>query len=290
MKYQLSNNIMRQDDLRAAFNELAVSTFQVSFEEWYQKGYWSERNVPYGLFDQGRLVTSVSVNHMELLYRERSYRYIQLGTVMTDRAYRNQGLCGELMKTVLTEWTPFCDSIFLFANRNVLDFYPRFGFEKQKYYQYSMPVRQRAKQARQLNIDNPDDLTILSVNYAKTNPFSILQVTEDFGLLMFHCLKWMKNCIYYSQETEAVMIGKTGGNILHCYDIYCRKGQDFADVISRFVPADVEKIVFGFTPNEDLGDFEIEESCDEDSTLFVLKGKDSMFEREKLMFPMLFHT
>ena len=35
-------NYKDNDALRKSFNELAMKTFDISFEDWYQNGYWGE--------------------------------------------------------------------------------------------------------------------------------------------------------------------------------------------------------------------------------------------------------
>lgn len=43
MNYRLyrGKEVMLCDGLRIAFNTLAEKTFQLSFEHWYQDGYWT---------------------------------------------------------------------------------------------------------------------------------------------------------------------------------------------------------------------------------------------------------
>lgn len=49
---------------------------------------------------------------------------------MTDVKYRDQGLLRIIMEKVIAEWKDKCELIYLFANDSVLDFYPKFGFDK----------------------------------------------------------------------------------------------------------------------------------------------------------------
>lgn len=44
--------------------------------------------------------------------------------------YRNQGLSGKLMNHIIEVYEQEYNFIYLFANESVLDFYPKFGFEK----------------------------------------------------------------------------------------------------------------------------------------------------------------
>ena len=130
MKYKLEKNVRDTAPVRNAFNALAMQTFQLSFEGWYENGCWSQRYQPYTLMDGGTAAANVSVNLMKTRWNGQIKNYIQLGTVMTHPAYRNQGLSRYLIEEIFRDWEERCDGFYLFANETVLDFYPRFGFRR----------------------------------------------------------------------------------------------------------------------------------------------------------------
>ena len=121
-------NIRDDAALRSSFNRLAEKTFDLNFENWYQNGYWKENYIPYAAVREGQVIANVSVNPMTFSENGILHHYIQLGTVMTDSAFRGQGLCRLLMEAVEKDWADRAEAIYLFANDTVLDFYPRFGF------------------------------------------------------------------------------------------------------------------------------------------------------------------
>lgn len=45
-KYNLKTRYQDNDQLRGSFNHLAMDVFNLSFEEWYQSGYWREKYIP----------------------------------------------------------------------------------------------------------------------------------------------------------------------------------------------------------------------------------------------------
>ncbi|KTD10605.1 hypothetical protein Lgra_1571 [Legionella gratiana] len=55
----------QDEQKRAAFNHLAVKTFDLSFGEWYQSSYWRDKYIPYTLFDGEHAIANVSVNIMD---------------------------------------------------------------------------------------------------------------------------------------------------------------------------------------------------------------------------------
>lgn len=65
MKYKLEKNVRDTAPVRNAFNALAMQTFQLSFEGWYENGCWSQRYQPYTLMDGGTAAANVSVNLMK---------------------------------------------------------------------------------------------------------------------------------------------------------------------------------------------------------------------------------
>lgn len=277
------------DGLRIAFNTLAEKTFQLSFEHWYQDGYWTESNLPYTLFDGNTAVANVSVNRMELLWQGKQRHYIQLGTVMTDPAYRNRGLARFLMREVLQDWESRCDGMFLFANESVLDFYPRFGFQMQAEYEFRAAVENPAGSARRLNLSLPQDRELLERRYAATNPYSALQVICNFGLLMFYCGSFLKDCVYYEPTSDAIVIAEQEGKVLHCLDAFCNAGMALSEVIRLAAPPGTESVVLGFPPM-DASPYQAEPVAKGSDALFVLQNKENPFAQQKLRFPELAHT
>ena len=289
MPYQLCKNVMCDDRKREAFNALAGQTFDLSFEDWYRNGYWTQTNIPYTLFDNEKAISNISVNRMELVWQGQRFNYIQLGTVMTDISYRRQGLSRLIMNEIMSDWKDHCDGIFLFANESVLEFYPKFGFERQLQYRYSLTVENTAGNARKLDMDRLQDRKLLEEYYRKTNPFSQLQAVNNFGLLMFYCGSFMKDNVYYSSQCDAVMIAERNENVLVCFDIFCDAGKGFMEILTSMAPVGVDTIDIRFTPETEY-QYEISPDHNDDDALFVLKSKGNIFKDNKIVFPEISHT
>lgn len=290
MGFYLSKEVMRNDSLRQAFNALAMKTFGLSFEAWYQKGYWSESNMPYTIFDGEKAIANVSVNQLKILCQGMVYHGIQLGTVMTDESYRSQGLSRRIMEQVKADWEEKSDFIFLFANDSVLDFYPKFGFEQRAQYRFETGIVRPSGLARKLNMDSPDDRQMLKHYYQKTNPFSKIQVIDNYGLLMFYCASFMKDCVYYSQEYDAVVIAEQEQDRLKYFDVYCGEGNNLRVILSSIARTGAKTLELEFTPCDDSC-FDVTWCEGDDDTLFVLsKGRDTVLDRERILFPLISHT
>lgn len=302
MKYRLNKNVMTGEKSRAAYNALATKTFGISFEQWYQDGFWRQSHTPYTLFDGELAIANISVNQMNIEYQGKGRSYIQLGGVMTEEAYRNQGLSRYLMEQVLADWMEEVDAIFLLANRNVVDFYPKFGFCLEKQYTYEMKVTKEMQDFRQSNLHvegnvkkldmkNAADVALLREYYGKKNPYSKLQAVNGFSLLMFYCGSYFKDFIYYIPETDAVVIAEKDGNTLQCYDVYCDEKQMMQAGQQLLAPLlqGIEKIQFCFTPKDTSG-MQEKEIDDPDDNLFVFSSKENIFAGDKLMIPEISHT
>ena len=77
---------------------------------------------------------------MELLNSGPRKRPHPLGTVMTDEAYRRQGLAKKLMDHVVNQYKDSCDGFYLFANLYAVDFYDKCGFSREMEYHYSVKM------------------------------------------------------------------------------------------------------------------------------------------------------
>lgn len=288
MEFALNKHIKENDALRKSFFDLAVKTFHLRFEDWYQNGYWTDQYIPYALVDQNQVIANASVNIIHTTWQKRPRRYLQIGTVMTDAAYRRRGLSRRLITEIISDWKDQSDGIYLFANKTVLDFYPKFGFQKATEYQYTIPVTAKKSDFRKLNMERESNRALLLRCYEKSNPFSQLPMIGNDGLLMFYCTGLMKNHVYYSREHDAVCIAEYNNGTLQCYDIFGSPKVSLETILSAISPPSTKQAVLGFTPKST-------EQCscakiEGENTLFVWKEKDNIFLNQKIMFPLLSHA
>lgn len=281
-----------QDDeiLRHRLDLLSQRTFGgLSFENWYRHGFWTEKCIPYAIFDDNKAIANIFACIFDLYVNNEKKRYIQLGTVMTEIDYRNNGLQRFLMKKVLEDWQNNCDAIFLLANDSVVNFYPKFGFIIEPEYHYSMPIVHKNGNVRKLDINNNHDFKLLLEKCKRPNPFSYFRMIDSHEFIMFHCIMFLSNSIYYSEDLKAIIVAKQKNETLFCYDVFCEEGQDLGGILSTIGDPEISKIVLGFTPKE-TENFNVSLSDEKDNAFFVLEGKDNIFKRNKLIFPMLCRT
>ena len=68
MNWHLEKKVRNNPAARKAFNELAIQVFQLSFESWYENGYWTDAYIPYTLMDGDTAAANISVNTMKTIW------------------------------------------------------------------------------------------------------------------------------------------------------------------------------------------------------------------------------
>ena len=112
---------------------------------------------------------------------------------------------------------------------------------------------------------------------------------SNLELLMFHCLTFLSNNIYYSEHYDAVVIAQYKHETILCYDIYTDSDYQMEDILGALVNGNKQKIVLGFTPQLKDG-FSVEEIREKDYHVFVLKDSEKIFESNKISLPLLSHA
>ncbi len=238
---------------RKSFFELAQQVFGIHFDSWYEKKYWTDKYIPFSYIDREKVIANVSVNFIDLLIGGELKRGIQIGTVMTHPDYRNLGLSKKLLNQVIEEYRGSYDMMYLFANKSVLDFYPKFGFKPLNETQFSInyiPSKDRSKSSiKRLSGNNDSDLNFI-YQFAKnripvSSAFSTANTEE---LLQFYCINVFPNDIYYLENEEAIIIyQKTKENDIHIYDIISQKEVNIEKIVHTIASEHTKKVVFHFT-------------------------------------------
>lgn len=288
-KYRFVKGYKDEEALRHSFNRLAESTFGIEFENWYSWGYWTDRYIPYSIACGDRIVANVSVNRMQFDSCGTRKNYIQLGTVMTDAAHRNQGLIRYLMERISEEYEETVDGMYLFANNSVLDFYPKFGFRESREYQHSRPVRgQGERTAVSVPMESGGDRAEFLQAVEESTCQSAFGMRGNSQLIMFYAAMSMRDCVYYVESERAYVIAETEGEKLILHDLFAPEKVSLDQVIQAF-GKEVKEVCLGFTPAEQEG-YRMTELKEEDTTLFV-KGNDlEDFWKENKRFPSLSHA
>ncbi|PGM56126.1 hypothetical protein [Bacillus sp. AFS053548] len=78
-EFQLISDYKHISMYRNSFIKLAKQTFGIDFNDWYEKGFWTDRYVCYSYVKEDLVIANASINKMKV----QEYNAIQIGTVMT---------------------------------------------------------------------------------------------------------------------------------------------------------------------------------------------------------------
>lgn len=285
----LVKNYHNNDALRLSFNELGRKTFGLDFEDWYQNGYWGDNYNPYSIVDDGKIVANVSVNLIDILWDGCKKHFIQLGTVMTEKNYRNRGLIRQIMEEVEKDYGYSVDGMYLFANDSVIDFYPKFGYRKAAEYQCSKYVSfTNDRSIIQIPMNNKKEWILLEERIRNSAPFGNFDMTDNSDLIMFYVTKFMQENVYYDKQQDAYVIAEVEDGELLIHNIFSMHKVNLDKVIESF-GKEIKHVALGFTPDNKSG-YTVSEVREEDTTLFIKGDGFADFESSELMFPTLSHA
>lgn len=284
--YLLVSNPIKNAKTREEYFGLTKNVFGLDFSIWYHSGFCGEQFIPYTLFDQDKAVASVGVSISNMDWKGQLRKFAQLSTVMTDPDYRGKGLNRWLLEYVIREWEDKSDCVYLYANDSVVDYYPKFGFEKSAEYRYKKEITKKSGVFRKLDLKLKSDIDLLNQKYSYSNPYSLVTMRNNFELLMFHCVTLLSNNIYYIEQYDAIIIAEYKDDFILCYDIYTASHCHMEDILGILVKGDVQTVVLGFTPKWVEG-FSVEEANDH---VFVFKDNEKIFIRNKISLPFLSHA
>jgi len=286
-EYTLIKDYRENDKYRLSFNNLAKKVYGIDFEEWYQQGYWGDKYHPYSLVHKEEVVASVSVNPIDFFANGELYHTLQIGTVMTEEAYRHKGLSKELINIILEEYENTCELIYLYANDTVLDFYPKFGFVQAEEYNYSKTVIMGENKLayRKLNIKESRDKALIIRLVTNKCTLSMISMVDNPGLDMFYLISFMAEDIYYIEDLDLIAVAELEGDKMFLLDVFCEHQVDLDMVIKSLMNNTEMKVTLGFTPR-DVTSYTCELLREEGSTFFI-KG-ESFNNRGR--FPLLSHA
>lgn len=291
---QLVSGYMHDETLRHALNELTRKTFWFDFENWVTGGYFEGDYIPYSFLENGKIIANVSANRMLFLQNGTEKNYIQIGTVMTDEAYRSRGLAKKLMEHVIRQYKDTCDGFYLFANLSALDFYRKCGFTEEAEYcyflkpeychqkQFGAAFRRVEAGDHRLKQHYMDAVRSSAVN-------SSMEQLNKFGLHMFYTADMEQ--IYYAEDIDCFIAAETEGDTLLLQSVICKNQVSLSEILPR-IRMKYDQCRLGFAPRQADRAMCMEERYDggEDYRLFCLGEKMKGLEQEKIYFPEFSHA
>ena len=289
----LISDYMRDDTYRHLLNELTRKTFGFDFESWVTQGYFEGDYIPYSFMDEGKIVSNVSANRMKFMQNGSVKYYVQIGPVMTDEAYRRQGLAAKLMKHVIEKYEQECDGIYLFGDLSASEFYRKMGFKVENQYRYYVKDEfchfDNAKTGFKPIKDMGDEIKRKYLDYVRNSAYhSSFEQINKFGLQMFYTAG-LDN-VFYADDIECFIVSDQDECVV-LESALCKEKVALADVVQRIDPED-HKCRLGFTPHDADKKICFSEVYDggDDYRLFYRGTELESIEQDKLYFPDLSHA
>ena len=237
-----------------AFIDFVPRVFpSISFRRWASFGGWDAGYRVFALADGERIVASAGLSAVDLLLHGQPVRGWQLGAVGTDPAYRRRGLQRSVMTRLLAECPPD-DLVFLFANDSVLDFYPRFDFQRgrEQLFGAEHHAAPSGTPLRVLDLDSKGDRALLSRVAARAEPITDLFGARDYGrTLLWYLCNFHRDHMRYVAEHDSVIVAEQVDSTLYVYDVLTRVAFPLASQLPRLIQAPIERLEFAFTPSRD---------------------------------------
>lgn len=242
-----------EEKLFSSFNELAKQIFSLDFSSWKNAGCCDGSYVPHSFAQDGKIIANVSVTKADMMINNKSAKAIQIGTVMTDPSFREQGLSRKLVEAVLKEYSG-ADCVYLFANDSVLDFYPKFGFVSSNEFLYcneNLPEFKSISGARRLSGKRPEDITLLKDILSKrVFQSQLFGVKSAVSIPLWHFLNTYTDAYHYIPDIDCVAVYSVQNGELCLYDVISASPLKAEDVMPYIVSSDINKIVYNFMPDE----------------------------------------
>ncbi len=281
-------NYREKEELRRSFNALAEATFGLNFETWYRLGWWTDSYMPYSVLEDGKVVANVSVNRTDMVIEGQRKEIYQLGTVMTDPAYRNRGYIRALMATI-EEDIAGADGVYLFANDSVLEFYPKFGFAQNREFCYSKSVKNTGPCAMvPVKMDTPENREKLASAMAESAFPTGCTMVDNPGLIFFYAAQFMQENVYFCEGLNCWVIGEMEEGVLTLHSVFGGPGLSLDAVIAAF-GAEIKEVILCFAPADPTG-WNVREYREEDCTFFTKGPVFRDFAQRKLRIPTLAHA
>ena len=293
-QFKFITKYMENDKYRKSFNELAIKTFNIDFDEWFKEGFLDENYINYSFLSGEKVVANVSVNKFFIMYNGKMNKAIQLGTVMADEEHRNKGLIRKLMDKILKEYEEY-DLIYLFANKSVLDFYPKFGFKRVIEGKYEIDTNQiedielNNDNIMKLDLENDEHKRLIKKIAQKRVPVSQkLCAIKDMWPLYVYCNYEFRDELYYLKQEKIIVILKRENDVVELYDILSENHFDLDNIISQVIKKEDKRLKLKFVPDSTkyTVDFELIDKTED--YLFVLEGKETL--SDGILFPKTSHT
>jgi GNAT superfamily N-acetyltransferase len=238
-------------ELHDAFVQFVPQVFpSISFSRWYELGGWHPGYRAFSIFEGDRIVANASLQQMSLLVRGQRVTGWQFGAVGVLPDWRGRGLQRQIMSHVLAT-IDTRDFVFLFANDDVLDFYPQFGFRRVMEWLFGVEtqVEPAPSSLRRLSSRSAEDRALVARIAASAQPVTERFGATDYGgVVLWYWTNFHEHNLYYHAGDDAVVIAEEDAEVLRILDVLASRPIDLAAYLPQLATVPTQHVEFGFTP------------------------------------------
>lgn len=238
-------------ELHDAFIRFVPQVFpSICFRRWHEYGGWDAGYRAFAIFEGDQLVASASLQRMSLIVCGKRVTGWQFGAVGVLPDWRGLGLGRQLMTHVLAQIDPR-DIVFLFANEDVLEFYPMFGFHRVTEWLFGveMDIEPARSSLRRLRLHSAEDRALVARIAANAQPVTERFGAEDYGGgLLWHWSNSHERNFYYHASDDAIVVAEEDVEVLRILDVVARRPIDLAAYLPQLATQPRQHVEFGFTP------------------------------------------
>ena len=283
---EIATGYKHDDKLREGLVSLAQRTFGIDLGSWYANGFWQDDYIPYSVVEDGRVVSNISVNVCNIRRRLRVHHLAQIGTVMTDEAYRGRGYARLLFEKAIADCTRSYEGIYLFAQDDMSSFYEQYGFVRKPEYRCRKKVNiTNTRTAENIPMDSREEWNRMVDIIQRRGQYGEYVMVNNPGLFMFYLAGPMSEYVYYIPSAEAYVIASAEGEKLTVYAVFSGEKVSLGEVISSF-GSDIKLVELAFTPENKTG-FELKKIESDDTVLFTMGEFFQTTGNDRFMFPLI---
>ena len=289
--YKLIENYINDVNLIKEYHNFISKIFpSISFKEWYKKGFWTKKYVPFSLIKNDEIISNVSVAYMNVFVNGQKRIAAQIGAVGTLPENRHQGLSRYLMNYVIEKLKNEVQFFFLFANETVMNFYPKFGFRNinENIFTSEIKIPKTHFSAKKLNLSNKTDYSLLQDLIKKRKVITKYFGAEKYDYItMWHILNTYYNDLYYLEEEGIIFIKTEKDGDLNIWEVIYDKKFNMQQALNKIISSDkIQRINYYFPP--DQLEYKYDQVIVEQSGLFV-RG-ETFKDNVLIKFPETAHT
>lgn len=238
-------------ELHEAFMRYVPKVFpRISFRRWYELGGWHPGYRAFAIFEGDEIVANASLQRMNLLVRGQRVTGWQFGAVGVLPDLRGRGLQQHLMSDVLKRIDQR-DFVFLFANEDVLDFYPKYGFKRVTEWLFGVEtdIEPAPSSLRRLSVDSAEDRALVARIAASAQPVTERFGAEDYGgILLWYWTQFHRDDVYYHAGDDAIVVAEEDAEVLRVLDVFATRPIDLPAYLPQLATRPTQHVEFAFTP------------------------------------------